>query len=467
LSDKSNLTQGSVGYKLFGLAGPMVFGLIAVLSQSLVDTYFVGKLGTTQLAALSFTFPVSLTFTSLAIGLSAGASSIVSRVIGSGDQRQAKCWVTDGLLFSGVIASVLAVIGLLTVTPLFTVLGASEEALGFIERYMMIWYISMPCLVVGIVGHGAMRANGEGTLPSVIMVGAALINMGMTPVLMLGLWIFPELNIEGVALATLMSRIVLVVVTLALLRWGMNIMVLRLPSWSQWMQASRTIAKLAGPAGAGNMANPIGIAMVTALLAAYGNTTVAAFGVATRIEAFACLPMLAMSSAIGPFAGQNWGAGNLGRIKQALNISALVCAVNSGLLILAFWLFGETIAGLFASDQSVKQEAAVYLLYVSSSLWGYGLVITTAAAFNGIGRSEIGLAYYAIRMLLLYVPLSYGATLIGDQQAVYVAIGVANVLAGLISIGWAFWWLAYYRKHQAKRCSDSDGRSAHRSNVTA
>ena len=419
----------------------MVFGLIAVLSQSLVDTYYVGRLGTEPLAALSFTFPVALTFTSLSIGLSAGASSLVSRVIGSGERQQARLWVTDGLILSMLIVGLLSFVGWLTISPLFTLLGASEGTLHYIERYMPLWYLSMPFLVLGMVSHGAMRADGNGTWPSVFMILSALINIVLTPILMLGLLGFPELEIEGVALATLIARIIMFIATVTMLRWGMSLMALRVPHWRDFIHASRSILRVAGPASAGNMANPIGIALVTAILATFGNTTVAAFGVGTRIEAFACLPMLALSAAIGPFAGQNWGRNEIGRIIQALKLCFFISAINALLLVVLFWFAGEWLTGLFASEEGVRKDAASYLVIVSFSLWGYGVVVTTAAALNGIGRSELGLAYYSLRMIMLYVPLAYLASLIAGSKAVFISISMTNILAGIICAIWCLRWL--------------------------
>ena len=263
----------------------------------------------------------------------------------------------------------------------------------------------------------------------------------LTPILMLGLLGFPELEIEGVALATLIARIIMFIATVTMLRWGMSLMALRVPHWRDFIHASRSILRVAGPASAGNMANPIGVAIVTAILAANGDVVVAAFGVATRIEAFACLPMLALSSAIGPFAGQNWGAGKIGRIKRALHFCFLISAINAAVLILLFFFAGDWLAGLFASEEAVREKAVSYLLLVSFSLWGYGIVVTTAAAMNGIGRSEMGLAFYAIRMLVLYVPLAYLASVFADTRAVFIAIAVTNALAGLICAFWALRWL--------------------------
>ena len=440
MRDSADLTTGSVHGGLLRLAGPMVFGLAAVLSQSLVDTYFVAQLGTAQLAALSFTFPVALTFTSLSIGLSAGAASVVSRVIGESKEGEARRLATASLLLATALVAVLSLLGATTIEPLFRLLGASDEVLEYVFQYMPLWYLSMPFLVVGIVGHGVMRANGEGMWPSAIMVGSALINVVLTPMLMSGLWLFPRLGIEGVALATLVSRVVNLLVTIAALHALGRMICFSLPSPSAFMASGRRILRIALPAGGGNAVSAIGVAVVTGLLAVYGESTVAAFGVATRVEAFACLPMVALSSAIGPFSGQNWGADKRERVIALLKLSYGLCLVWTMVLVPLFWFAGEAISGIFAPEASVAAQANDYFRHVVFTLWGYGFVIVTASAFYGIGKARLGFAYYAMRMLVLYVPLSWIATLIAAEEAVFIAIAATNGLAGLAAVATAWWW---------------------------
>ena len=133
--------------------------------------------------------------------------------------------------------------------------------------------------------------------------------------------------------------------------------------------------------------------------------------------------------------GQNWGAGRIDRAREALKLAYAMCAAWSLVLAIIFALFGQTIAGWFASEPAVAEEAARYLYVVPISLWGYGVAIVAAGGYNGIGKSMTGLGYSLTRTLGFYVPLVWIASRIDGSQTVYIAIAVANALGG-IAIAW-------------------------------
>lgn len=442
MASSRSLTEGPVSRALVRLAAPMVVGVIAILSVSLVDTYFVGRLGTDALAALSFTFPVTFTLSSLSVGLGAGASSVLSRVLGAQDATRAKRITTDSIVLALLVVTLACTAGYFTIRPLFGLLGARGDVLDLVERYMEIWFISMPFLVIPMVTSAMIRATGDGFWPSVVMVQAALINVVLTPMFIFGWGPIPRMEIEGAAISSLIARATTLIFTLYLVAIREKLLTLRPPSLDEAIESWREVLSVAIPAAAGNMISPIAVGVVTAFIATYGEQTVAAFGVGTRIEAFAAIPMLALSSAIGPVAGQNWGAKKPERSTRALRLSFGVCVAWSGVLSVVFFLFGDAIAGLVASDAAVRAQAASYLRFVMPSLWGYGLTIVAAAAFNGIGRAERGFAYYTVRCLVFYVPAAALATRLGGPIAVFIAIAVSNVLAGLSVATYAMRWLS-------------------------
>jgi putative MATE family efflux protein len=435
------LTEGPVGGHLFALGGPMVFGILAVLSVSLVDTYFVSKLGTQPLAALSFTFPVTLTLTSLGIGLGAGAASVISRAIGGGERDEARRLTTDSLILALLIILVVAAIGWLTIDPLFGLIGAEGETLDLVRRYMRIWYLSLPFLVVPMVANAIIRAIGDALWPSLIMVGAAVVNIALTPVFIFGFGPVPAFDIEGAAISTLIARMLTLVAALPIVVFRERLVAFALPALSELVSSWRRVLSVAVPAAMGNMISPVGIGVVTGLLAAYGDATVAAFGAATRIESFASVPLLAMSAAIAPVAGQNWGGGEAGRIRRALILSYRTSLAWSGVLAALFWIAAEPIAGFFASEPEVREIASQYLRIVSLSLWGYGMVIVSAGAFNAIGKSLRGFGFYAVRIALLYVPGAWLAVQVFDREGAFVAIAIANAASGAAAAAYALWWL--------------------------
>ncbi len=191
---------------LIALTVPMIWGVLAIMSFNLVDTWFVAQLGADRLAAMSFTFPVVMVLVSLGIGLMAGTSSVLARVIGEGDHSRVRRLTTDALVLAFVLSALFTVLGLLTIDPLFRRLGVTEALLPLVREYMTIWYAGFFCFLVPMVGLGAIRATGDAKFQSRTMMAAALVNLVLDPLLIFGLLGFPRLELAGAALATVLSR---------------------------------------------------------------------------------------------------------------------------------------------------------------------------------------------------------------------------------------------------------------------
>lgn len=429
-----DLTRGSVKKHLFNLTAPMVWGIVAALSISLADAYFLGQLGTNELAAISFTFPVVFTFTTLAIGLGAGAASVVSRAIGQNDRDQVRRLATDSLILASLIVVFFCIAGFFTIDPLFRMLGAEGEVFAHIQSYMRVWYMGMPFLVVPMVANNLIRATGDALVPSLMMSVSAVVNVALDPLFIFGGYGVPPLGVEGAAWASLCARAVVFVFSLAILIWRERLLTIVVPPMMELMRSWRRVLSVGIPAAAGNMMNPIGIALVTGFLAGYGSESVAAFGAATRIESFAAIPVLALSAAIGPIAGQNWGAGQDGRIHEALKLAFGFSVIWAILMGIAAYFAGPWLAQAFTTDPMVAGEIVRYLLIIATSLMGYGVIVVAAACCNAIGYPLRGMMIFGARMLVLYVPLAWIASRWFDVTAVYVAIWTANMVAGLFAL---------------------------------
>ncbi|MBB4658825.1 MATE family efflux transporter [Parvularcula dongshanensis] len=441
MASNRDLTSGPVASGLARLALPMVLGVGATLSVSLADAYFLGRLGTAALAAISFTFPVVLTVTSLAIGLSAGAASVLSRAIGAGrGEADAARLATDALLLALLVILPAGVIGFVTVEPVFRLLGADGEVLAALIPYMRVWYASLPFLAVPIVASGILRANGDAVAPSAIMITIAVLNLALDPILIFGLGPAPELGVEGAGWASLAARIVGTVATLLVLRFRERLLTFSLPIGRNLLASWRSILKVAGPASLSNVVNPLGISVVTAFLAGYGNEVVAAFGVATRIESLASIPLLALSGSIGPVAGQNWGKGRKDRTRRSMQLSYAFSCLWAAVVAAVFWTAAGPIVSVFGESGPVQDSAASYLRIVGLSLFGYGVVITASAAYNATDRARGGLVFTLLRSAVLYVPLAGLAALLGPAWFVFAAIAAANVVSGL-----AVWFVSLAR----------------------
>ena len=437
---QATLIEGRVSEQLKILALPLVWGLMATMSLNAIETFFIAQLGREPLAALSFTFPIIMVLTSLGIGLGAGTSSAVARAIGEGDSNKARRLATDAMSLTFIISASVCLIGWLTLEPLFFALGATPDLIPLIRSYMSIWYFSAPCLMVPMVCLSALRAMGMSQVQGYLMGGAALLNVMLDPILIFGLFGFPALGLQGAALATLITRVLMLVVALYILHARVHMLVNPFLPWETLKRSWMTIVEVGLPAMVANVIIPFASAIVVAMVAAYGTDAVAALGIAMRIEPLALIVFYALSGVVGPFFGQNFGAGKLDRLDEALRVLTQFCVVFGLLLALILGVFGAEIAGLFGGHAEVVTITATYLMIVPISYGAYGLVMTVNAAFNGLGRPWPAMIISAGRVLYIYLPLAWLGQYWCGITGIFIATALANFLLGL----WAWLWL---RKH--------------------
>ena len=155
-----DLTEGPILKQLATLTVPMLFGMIGIVIFNLADTYFIGKLGVTELAAISFSFPVVMFINSLSQGIGIGTSSLVSRNIHVSDRQSIKMMAGRTLMLGFIAVMIFVIAGLFTIRPLFSALGAKGDILGYIKDYMSIWYLGVPFVVFPMIGNNIVRATG-------------------------------------------------------------------------------------------------------------------------------------------------------------------------------------------------------------------------------------------------------------------------------------------------------------------
>lgn len=428
----ARLTQGSVPRHLAGMSIPMAWGILAVIAFNIADTFFVGQLGTTPLAALSFTFPVVMAVTSLALGLGIGTASVLARAIGGSTADEVRRLTTDSLVLSTLLVSAFAVAGLLTINPLFSLMGAGPEVLPLVREYMMFWYIGMPFLVIPMIGNFAMRAAGEARLPSLLMITGACINIALDPLLIFGWGAVPALGIQGAAIASVCARVCTLIAAILILQ-KMQLIAWTWPRPGHLYRSAKEISHVALPAAATNIINPLSVGVVTAIVASYGPAAVAGFGVATRIEALALIPLLALTAGLGPLVGQNWGANERQRVAEALRVSTRFSLLWGIAIAISLAFLAPIIVPLFDNHPDTIQAATLYLWIVPISLTAYGILICVNSALNAAGQPLIATMLMFGRTFALYVPLAWLASLWFDLAMVFAAAAVASFLAGAIA----------------------------------
>ena len=433
----ARLTQGSVGRHLVDMTVPMLLGITTMMAQSFIDTYFLGMVGDRALAAYSFGFPILMIVTSVAIGLGAGTSSVVARAIGADDHERAQRLATDSMILSLIVAGVCALIGVLTIDPLFRRMGAPDDMLPMIRSFMTILYGAVPFIVLGMVGTASMRATGDTRLPSKLMIGAAILNVLLDPIFIFGLGPVPALGLNGAAIAGLLARGVFLLATMYYLQRRLDLVTFAKPDPAKMRKSWADILHVGLPAAGTNVIVPMGLALVTAMIADFGPKAVAGFGVASRVESLVLVPFYALSAIIGPFVGQNLAAGKGDRIQQSLRLCAIFC-IGSGLAIAVLLaLLSGFLPRLFSDSADVINVTKTFLWIAPISYGAYGIVMFVNAAFNGLGNPMPGVAISVTRILVLYVPLAFLGRALFGIAGIFTAYAIANILSGALGYLWA------------------------------
>ena len=415
---------------------PMIFGMITLMTFNLVDTLFVSFLGTEPLAAISFTFPITFTVISLAIGLGIGTSAVIGRVMGSGDTEEAKKDGTGALVLSFIMVAIISAIGYVFTDPLFTALGAEKALLPLIHEYMDVWFIGSVFLVCPMVGNSVMRAFGDTKTPSMVMGVGALINAILDPLLIFGIGPFPALGLQGAAISTLISWGIGFLAVIYILLYKKKIILPSFGSFACFIKTSRKILKIGLPAAGANMLTPVATAIMTAIVATYGNSAVGAFGVGSRIEAIASLVVLALSMTLPPFISQNLGAGKMIRV---------IDAYKTTLKFVMYWQFGvyiflcaiaHYIAIGFSDEQEVIDIIKLFI-YVMPLGYGFqGVIILSNSSFNALHLPMSALVMNIVRLFVFYIPLAYFSSLFWGLQGFFIGAVVGNVFTAIIAYRW-------------------------------
>jgi putative MATE family efflux protein len=434
---KAKLTEGPVGRHLVDMTLPVLLGVATMMGQAFIDAWFLGRVGDRALAAHAFSFPILMIVTSVAIGLGAGTSSVVARAIGAHDLRRARRLATDSLFLSFLITAAFCILGVLTINPLFRLLGAPDDMIPMIRSFMLILYSGVPFVVVGMVGMASMRATGDTRLPSKLMILGSILNVLLDPIFIFGFGPIPALGLNGAAVAALMARGVIFVGALYLLRGRLNMISFNRPDPVELRQSWRDILHVGIPAAGTNAIVPIATAIIIAMISGYGPEAVAGFGVASRIESLVLVMFYALSAVIGPFVGQNLAAGKELRIMEALRLCMIFCVVaglvGAGVLALS----AGFLPTLFSDNDDVVRVTRLFLWIAPLGYGGYGLVMTINASFNGLGKPMPGVVVSLLRTIILYVPLALIAEHYYGMVGIFAAYTVANVFTGFVAYAWA------------------------------
>ena len=416
-------------------------GLLAIFAVDFVDMIFISMLGQAELAAAVGYAGAILFFTSsLNIGIAIATGVLVAQALGAGDEELARRRATNALLAGGLIASVFALVVWLSLDPLTALVGATGEAQRLAVLYLAIVVPTLPLLMIGMAGGAILRAYGDARRSMNATVIGGLVNAVLDPILIFGL----NLDLTGAALASAASRVAIAVFALGpIYRHHGGLPAPRLPSFLADLRPTMAIAF---PAILTQLATPIGQAYVTRAMAEYGEQAVAGMAVVARLTPISFAIIFALSGAVGPIIGQNFGATRYDRVRETLRDALLFTAIVS--VVVAGVLFGlrGPIADLFDADGIARSLIYLFCGPLALMFFFNGALFVANAGFNNLGRPFWSTWTNWGRHTLGTIPfVVVGAAWFG-APGILIGQAVGGVLFGLVAV-----WLVY------RRVSDAEG----------
>ncbi|WP_394146019.1 MATE family efflux transporter [Vibrio atypicus] len=447
MQDKHGLLTGPIPTVLRQMTIPMTFGMIAILMFNLVDTFFISLLGTEALAAISYTFPVTFAVNCITMGIGMGLSTNIGRLLGQGHSQDAARFSTHGLILAVVLVALACSVGFFTIEPLFLQLGAKPSLIPMIEQYMQIWYLTIPLLVIPMAGNSAIRATGDTKTPAKIMMLAGFINGVLDPLLIFGYGPFPELGIQGAAIASAFSWLGALIGSLYVLVRREKL--LGLPHPLKLVGDWRLILKIGTPAAISNAMTPISGAILMMMLSSHGTAAVAAYGAAQRVESILILVLMSLTSALTPFIAQNMGANNPQRSFAGMFLSMRFSVLFQLGVFLMMVPLSIPLASLFSQEQSVKDLLWHYLLVVPFSYGFQGIVMMLISGLNALHQPLKAFQWSSMRLFAFTLPSAWVGSQLYDIEGLFIGIALGNIIGGILGYLYALKLRETYLAEQA------------------
>ncbi|MCG3168061.1 MAG: putative FMN/FAD exporter YeeO [Bacteroidia bacterium] len=441
-------TQGSIRVAVFLLAIPMMLEMCLESVFAVVDIYFVNRLGPHAVSVVGLTEAVIALVYSVAIGISAAATAVVSRRVGEKNSEGAADAAAQSLLLSGVLIAIMSVIGFVFAEDILRLMGAQEEAVAMGVNYTRIMLGGCAVVVLLFLINGIFRGAGNASVAMrSLWIGNAC-NIILCPLLINGFGPFPELGVTGAAVATVVGRGTGVLYQLWQLFFVKHEMLdMRKANWQPDFKIIKSISEIATPATLQFIVQSASWIFLAAIVARSGSDASAGYQTAIRLIVFFILPAWGISNAAATLVGQNLGAKQPERAEISVKKIAKYNGILMGGVMLFFFLFAAPLIGFFIpAGSAVQHDYAVQALQIISSgyiLYGVGMVLMQA--FNGAGDTKTSTYISLVGFWLFQIPLAYTLSvyLKMGPLGVFIAIPVAEVF-----IAFAYWW--YFRKGRWK-----------------
>jgi len=399
-----DLTTGSVTRHLLHMSAFLAMSMVVQTLYLLADLYWVGRLGKEAIAAVGVAGNITMVGLALTQMLGVGTTTLISQAAGRKDRPQAELVFNQSFVMSIVIAFALGVVGFI-LRPAYCDWLSADAATATLAKAYLLWFLPGLLLQFPLVAlSSALRATGI-IKPAVgFQVFSVLLNIVLAPLLIFGIGPWPRLGVTGAALATFISILVADVLIVIYFEKKYHYLRFRFPLFRPHTKIWEGMLRIGVPAGAEFLLLFVYIVLVYAIIRGFGPEAQAGFGVGARVMQALFLPVVALSFAVSPVVGQNFGGRRADRVRHSVYSAIGIASLMMLVLTLIAFLAPATLIRIFSRDPRVIAFGSEYLRIVSLNFVSAGIVFTTSSVFQGIGNTLPPLFSSMTRLILFALP---------------------------------------------------------------
>lgn len=435
----TELTTGPLKSHIMRIALPLSIGFFFNTMYNVVDSFYAGQISTEALAALALSFPVYFIIVAVSEGIARGASALVANAIGAKDEEREKSYGSQVFSLAIFCAMSLTLIGLLAAEPLFRVLGASGDYLQLATDYIHPLFIGAIFFLLNSMSNAILLANGDSKTFSKVLIVGFFLNLMLDPWFLYGGFGLPAMGIKGIAWATVLVQMLgSSYMFMTVVRRG-HLDDTVFADFIPKLKVYGEILKQGIPTSFNMMSVALGFFVTTFYLKFYGEESVAAFGIGTRIEQLILLPAIGLGSAIISIVGQNNGAGEMARVQECVRICArygLYLITSASLLM---FLLAKPLVSVFTSDPEVVSIGVNYVRIITFTQWAYVMSFIYIGFLQAVKRPMYGFAESVTRKVVLPLGVFYVVVHVFDVNlsGFWWSMVAINSAVAIVTIGYA------------------------------
>ncbi|MCS6112899.1 MATE family efflux transporter [Shewanella baltica] len=430
---QAKFVEGPILRHILVMSSTAAVGISALFVVDLLDIFFLSLLGEHELAAaVGYAGSISFFTTSIGIGLSIALGALVSRSIGAKDVVLAKRLLLNSAVVTTLISVLMAAVVTTFIPELVALVGANRHTAELAASYLYILVPSLPFICLAMALGGALRAVGDAKLSMMSTLAGGGVNAVLDPIF---IFMF-AMGIEGAALASVLARVAVFVIA------GRGVVVkhklLGHFDKAHFIADLKPIFAIAGPAMLTNVATPIGNAFVTRAIADFGDAYVAGWAVLGRLIPVTFGMIFALSGAIGPIVGQNFGAGQFDRVRESLTRAIQFCTVYVLVMSLLLFVLKSHLVNVFDMKGDSADLIHFFCSYIAVFFIFSGILFVANASFNNLGKAKYSTLFNVGKATLGTVPFVYLGALWGGVYGVLIGQILGSILFGTLGV-----WVAY------------------------